>query len=88
MVRDRAEWSFSEWVDELVRVSAPRVFALVEEAEDELGKDGAIVAWGLEFDDHAELVGVDGGIRGSFNSASSASQLFSRKDQVRPVWVP
>ncbi|MGW1680311.1 hypothetical protein [Saccharopolyspora sp. NPDC002376] len=82
------ERSFSEWVDELVRVTAPRVFAFVEEIEDEFGKDGQIVAWGLEFPDHAEVIGVDGGVRGSFGSTQTAFELFSRRDPVQLVWAP
>ncbi|MGI8307682.1 hypothetical protein [Saccharopolyspora hattusasensis] len=88
MVARGVERSFSEWVEELVRVSAPRVFALVEEIDDELGKDGQVVAWGMEFHDHAEVVAVEGGIRGSFRSALSAFELFSRKDPMQLVWVP
>lgn len=62
------------------------MFALVEEAGERL--DGRVVAWGMEFDDHAELVGSGGAIRGSFSCADSARQVlsYSRRGTMHLVW--
>lgn len=86
LVRQRQDWTFEDWMDELVRVSAPRMFALVQETEDDLGRDGELVAWGLAFDDHAEVVAQDSGMRGTFASARSAVELFSRNTKLHLVW--
>lgn len=80
-----SEEEFAQLVAELVTGEAPRLFALVEEQ----GKrfDGWILAWGMAFDDHAEVVGIDGGLRGSFPSAERARWVLSRRANIRLVWV-
>jgi len=79
-----AEPEFAALLRMLVADCAPRLFALVEEAGERL--DGRLFAWGMAFEDHAEVVGVDRVIRGSFESADSAQRLFSCRAKMRLVW--
>ncbi len=79
-----AEPEFAALLEGLVADFAPRLFALVEEQGERV--DGCVFAWGMAFDDHAEVVGVDRVIRGSFGSADTAHLLFSRCRKVRLVW--
>ncbi|MGH3931654.1 MAG: hypothetical protein ACRDTF_16970 [Pseudonocardiaceae bacterium] len=78
------EPEFAARLERLVANFAPRLFALVEEEGDRA--DGRIRAWGMAFEDHAEVVGVDRAMRGSFSSADSAHRLFSRRGKTRLVW--
>ena len=79
------EEEFAALIDELVAEDAPRVFALVEECGERA--DGQIIGWGMAFEDHAELVGVHGGMRGTFPSAERARRMFARRRKVRLVWA-
>ncbi len=79
---DEAE--FAALCEGLVADFAPRLFALVEEAGERL--DGRILAWGMAFEDHAQVVGADRAFRGKFRSAESARELFSRYAKMRLVW--
>ncbi|MGH3870644.1 MAG: hypothetical protein ACRDSR_03850 [Pseudonocardiaceae bacterium] len=79
-----AEPEFAALAEGLVADFAPRLFALVEEIGERV--DGRIFAWGLAFEDRAEVVGVDRTIRGSFASADSARLMFSRCGKMRLVW--
>jgi hypothetical protein len=79
-----AEPEFAALAEGLVADFAPRLFALLEEEGERV--DGHIFAWGMAFEDHAELVGVDGDFRGSFSSAGSAALMFSHGRKVRLVW--
>lgn len=81
-----AEPEFAAHLDELVASFAPRLFALAEEAGERL--DGRIVAWGMAFQDHAEVVKVDGTSRGTFLSADRAREIFtlSHRGKIRLVW--
>lgn len=78
------EPEFAALVEELVADFAPRLFALVEEQGERV--DGHIRAWGMAFEDHAEVVGVDRAMKGSFSSAGSAHRLLSRHAKMRLVW--
>lgn len=71
---------------ELVKVAdtAPCLFALVEECGERA--DGWIVAWGMQFEDHAEVVAADRGLRLSVLSAERARDLFGRVGTIRLVW--
>lgn len=71
-------------MDELVAGELPRLFALVEEYGERA--DGWILAWDIAFEDHAELITVDCGGSGRFQSAESARRVFSRRRKVRLVW--
>lgn len=78
------EPEFTVLVEGLVADFAPRLFALVEEEDERV--DGRIVAWGMAFEDHAEVVWVDGEARGGFSSAEAARLTFSLGAKVRLVW--
>lgn len=78
------EPQFAALAEKLVADFAPRLFALLEEEGEPV--DGRIVAWGMAFENHAEVVGVCGTFRGSCCSADSARQLFSRCGKVRLIW--
>lgn len=71
----------------MVADEAPRLFALVQEYGD--GVDGQIAAWGLAFENHAELIGADGGPEVHVSSVESAVWMFSRAAHMtaRVVWV-
>ena len=79
------EEEFAQEVRELVADEAPRVFALVEEYGERV--DGRIVAWGMAFNDCAEVVSVDGGLHLSLASPERAHRVFSRRRKIRLVWV-
>jgi hypothetical protein len=70
----------------MVAEYAPRRFAVVEV----LGERAyaRITSWALDFDDHAEVLGVDG-LRRSLPSAQRAlTKLGGREDvTLRLVWV-
>lgn len=89
-----SEAEFAEEVRDLVASSVPRVFALVEEHG--VRADGRILYWGLEFDDEgcaddearAIVISASSYRRGgSFSSAESAQQTFSRRKKIRLVWT-
>lgn len=64
---------------------APRLFALVDEPGDE--PEGRIVAWGLQFDDYAVVVGYGGEMVCSWSSAERARRLFARQGTtLRLIW--
>jgi hypothetical protein len=82
------EKTFTGLVRQLVEVEAPRRFALVEEIGER--KDAAIIAWGIAFDDHAEVVSAaHDGVHKIFSSAERARQRLSNheKIKVRLVWI-
>lgn len=73
-------------VDELVIDTAPRLFALVEESGELV--DGWVAAWGMQFEDHVEVVAAGRGLRLSVASAELARKMFSRLGTMRLVWCP
>lgn len=82
------EKTFARQIGQLVENEAPLRFALVEEIGER--KDAVIVAWGIAFDDHAEVVSAAyDGIRAFFSSAERARQRLSNheKIKVRLVWI-
>ncbi|MBB5155941.1 hypothetical protein [Saccharopolyspora phatthalungensis] len=78
---------FAAIVDGMVADFAPRVFAVVQEYGDRV--DARIAAWGIAFDDHAEVVGVDGGLRMSLQTPENALRGFTWGSHItaRLVWV-
>jgi len=66
---------------------APRLFAVIQEYGDRV--DGRIAAWGLAFDDHAEIVGIDRGLRMSTTSAERSLIGFTHRPDItaRVMWV-
>ncbi|WP_405848335.1 hypothetical protein OG211_13480 [Streptomyces niveus] len=82
---------FAREVDELVRDTAPRLFAVVEEyrpgTED---ADAFVVAWGLAYaDDSAEVIAVEGHRRWSLTAAERIVRYFGRAEDLsaRLVWL-
>ncbi|MGH3695490.1 MAG: hypothetical protein ACRDRX_16140 [Pseudonocardiaceae bacterium] len=82
---DEAE--FAELVKELVADEAPRLFAVVQEYGERV--DGRIAAWGIAFEECAEVFGVDRSQHLRLPSAERAARAFSRRPQItaRVVWV-
>lgn len=78
---------FTELVQNLVTDFAPRVFAVVQEHGDCVDAD--IVAWGMTFEDRAEVIDVSGGLRMSLRSPERALLAFPADDDYTThlVWV-
>lgn len=81
------EVEFTELVGELVAEEAPRLFAVVQEYGERV--DGRIAAWGMAFEDCADVVGVDRGKYLRVPSPERAARAFSWCPQItaRVVWV-
>jgi hypothetical protein len=71
----------------MVADEAPRLFAIVQELGER--EDGRITAWGMAFDDHADVVRHGGGSFLSVNSPDRARTLLGRGPGItaRLVWV-
>ena len=65
---------FTALLHEVAREDAPRLFAIVEEYGQ--GEDVRVAAYGLAYDDRAELNSVAGDFRLSSQSAESARRLY------------
>lgn len=82
------EKEFAREIGRMVAEEAPRLFALCEELGDRA--DAVTVAWGMSFDDFAEVVSAaHDGVRGIFSSAERARKRLSsgEKIKIRLVWV-
>lgn len=82
---DEAE--FAELLDDMVADEAPRLFAVVQEYGDRV--DARIAAWGMSFDDHADVIGIDGGLHLGVPSPSRALRAFRVGTHIasRLIWV-
>lgn len=80
------EDEFAELLAEVVADKAPRRFAVVQVYGERV--DARIAAWGLEFDDHATAVTVDGDSTMSLNSAEGALRAFTVGTRIsaRLLW--
>ncbi len=80
------EPEFAAIMEEMVADEAPRLFAVVQEYGERV--DGQIVAWGMAFADHAEVVSVTRGQRMSLPTPESALGLFKFGSHIRArlVW--
>ncbi|MFD9890582.1 hypothetical protein ACFWY9_14655 [Amycolatopsis sp. NPDC059027] len=67
LTRDQAGAMMRTWA----RDNPPKRFAVCSFAEDERGHDCALIAWGLEFDDHLMAQSVDSRVHGTFSSPDS-----------------
>lgn len=78
---------FDEEVDELVAEEAPRVFAVVQEYGTRA--DARIAAWGMAFEDIAEVVGVDRSMHLRLRSPERATRFFQRRPHISAhvVWA-
>jgi hypothetical protein len=81
------EAEFAEEINAMVADEAPKLFAIVQELGERA--DAVIAAWGMAFDDCAELIGADGGSRMSLESPETARWLFSRRENITAhiIWV-
>jgi hypothetical protein len=83
---DEAE--FVQEIAELVAAEAPRLFAVVQEYGERV--DGRIAAWGLAFEDYADIVGVDPSTTHlRLQTPERAVRYFSRHPRItaRVTWV-
>ncbi|MFD5749356.1 hypothetical protein [Streptomyces sp. NPDC127033] len=86
-------FDFERELYELVHDTAPRLFAVVVEYRDgegELGRDAAVVAWGLAHEDgvvEVARVGGGGGLR--LAAPENVTRYFGRGDGCasRVVWL-
>ncbi len=80
------EPEFAAILEEMVADEAPRLFAVVQEYGDRV--DGRIAAWGMAFDDHAEVVSVTRKRRMSLPAPENALRLFKFGSHIRArlVW--
>lgn len=80
------EQEFAALLENMVADAAPRLFAVVQEYGERV--DAQIAAWGMAFDDHAEVVRVDRGCRMSLPAPENALRHFTRGDYIRArlVW--
>lgn len=81
------ETRFASILEQLVADDAPRVFAVIQEYGTRL--DAWIAAWGMAFDDHAEVISVEGSTRMSLQTPDTALLGFHEADEhihARLVW--
>lgn len=70
----------------MVTDEAPQLFAIIQEYGERV--DGRIAAWGMSFDDHAEVVSVARGVRGSLRTPPGrAAPVPPRQPHPRPAGV-
>ena len=81
------ETEFAQEVAELVADEAPRLFAVVQEYGERV--DGRIAAWGMAFEDRADIVSVNRGLHLNLRSPERAVRAFTRRPHItaRLVWV-
>lgn len=77
---------FANIMEGIVADFAPRLFAIVQEYGTRV--DGRVAAWGMAFEDHAEVYGVDGQVRMGLAAPESAVSLFHFGNHIRArlVW--
>jgi len=84
----RDEEAYTAKIDKMVAEHIPRLFAMCEEIDD----SAEIVAWGLSFKDHAEVIVADDGKQRHFlfPSAEYAPRELSARSKhctLRLVWA-
>ena len=74
-------------MEELAFSEAPALFAVMQEYGDRV--DGRVAAWGMAFEDHAEIVSVEGHRRMNVVSLKRAVKRFAQKPDIsaRLVWM-
>ena len=77
---------FTQLLTKYVTYAAPRLFALCQEPWGEDAK-GWIFAWGAAFEGNVVLFSPDGKLTGTFSSADSALDLFSRTQKLCLIWI-
>ncbi|MEU2130259.1 hypothetical protein [Streptomyces sp. NPDC018352] len=78
---------FDSLMQDFVRETAPRVFAVVQELGD--CEDAVVAAWGLTLEGRTELVTAEGISRLSVRTPESALRFFSDSSgsRARLVWL-
>ncbi|MQA08009.1 MAG: hypothetical protein GEU98_05530 [Pseudonocardiaceae bacterium] len=81
---DEDEFTFV--LERMVANEAPRLFAIVQEYGDRV--DARIAGWGVAFEDHAQIVSVERGLRMSVETPEDALRGFHFGSHVRArlVW--
>ena len=81
------EAEFAQLIDGMVADTAPRLFAIVHEYGDRV--DAACAAWGMAFDDHVDVIGIDGGIHLGAATPENVVRRFRFGSHITPrlVWV-
>lgn len=81
------EDEFIDLIETMVVNEAPRLFAVVQEYGERA--DGRIAAWGMRFEDRADVVSVEGGMRMTLQCPEAALPGFrcDRHVTARLVWV-
>lgn len=77
---------FTQLLTKYVTHAAPRLFALCQDPFDEDNK-GWVFAWGAAFNNSAVLFRPNATLIGTFTSANSALNLFSRTQNLCLIWV-
>ncbi|HEX7662687.1 MAG TPA: hypothetical protein VF444_24745 [Pseudonocardiaceae bacterium] len=80
------EPTFAAILEGMVADEAPRLFAVVQEYGERV--DARIAGWGMAFEDHAEVISVEGGIQANLDEPEGALSLFNRGSRIhaRLVW--
>ncbi|PRW62376.1 hypothetical protein CEP50_15875 [Actinopolyspora mortivallis] len=80
------EPEFAELLTGLVADTAPTLFAVVQEYGSRI--DARVAAWGLAFEDHAEVVAVDRTLHMRLRRPENALRRFTVRPHVRTrlVW--
>lgn len=78
------EPTFAAILEGMVADEAPRLFAVVQEYGERM--DGVIAAWGMAFDDHADVVGRY--LQASVATPDDAVRMFRVGEHIRArlVW--
>ncbi|WP_262702888.1 MULTISPECIES: hypothetical protein [Streptomyces] len=87
-----APFDFDKEVCALVRDTAPRLFAVVQECDPGTEyADACVAAWGMAYDDgSAYVIGVGGMVTMSLGSPERAVRHYGRREGIsaRLVWLP
>lgn len=77
---------FAELMAEMVTDDAPKVFAVVEEYGTRV--DARIAGWGLAYDNHVDVIRVDGGVHLGAASPENVLRRFGRRARITAhiVW--
>lgn len=67
------------------RRNPPSRFAIYGVCQDDAGFDGAVVAWGLGYEDHLDVRSSELGVTGSFSSVATMSLVFGESCEI--VWI-
>jgi hypothetical protein len=76
---------FTRLLTKYVTHAAPRRFVLCRERCEDV--EDWVYAWGAALEHIAVLFRANGKIIGTFNSADSALNLFSRTEDLRLIWI-